>query len=55
MIYALCFIVGAILGFTIQAFLSYQKIKEAYWEGFKHGREKALHRIERSKKDEQTN
>ncbi len=51
MIYALCFIVGAIIGFTIQAFLSYQKIREAYWEGFNHGMEKALHRVDRGSED----
>ena len=52
LICVLCFIVGAIFGVIIQALLSYQKFNEAYWEGYQHGRDKALHRIERSKKDE---
>lgn len=40
-------LIGAKIGFIIQALVSAKKIEEAYNTGFKHGIEKARHRVDR--------
>ena len=46
--------IGAMIACVAICTIASKKISEAYDEGFQHGREKALHWIERSKKDDRT-